>query len=242
MAQLMVRGEAYDLRKDGHLNQISEWNEQIAEALAERERITLTHEHWLIINLMRDFYSRYNLSPIKKLLKRDIAEKYGEAIASDEYLSKLFPGDYLKLAARIAGLPQPLLDAEPSQHIRSAPNPEKATHFVTEFNFGGKCYKVYPHGNLVNPGEWNEKLALCMADKEGIMLTDEHWEVIQFLRNFYFEYGITPMVNLLMKHMREHLGKEKSSQEYLYRLFPGGPSRQGSRIAGLPEPQGCIDP
>jgi tRNA 2-thiouridine synthesizing protein E len=61
------------------------------------------------------------------------------------------------------------------------------------------------------------------------------------MRQFYFKYGITPMVRLLMKNMRDELGASKGSNEYLYKLFPGGPSRQGSRIAGLPEPQGCID-
>jgi len=243
MTQLYVRGEAYDLRSDGHLDDLSEWNESIAEALAERERILLTHEHWLIINLMRDFYARYNIAPVKKLLKRDIAAKYGQAIACDEYLSKLFPCDVVKQASMIAGLPQPQLDAElePSSFIQSAPNPQDTSHFVDEFNFDGKTVKVYPNGNLVNLADWNEKLAAHLAEKENISLTDEHWEVINMLRSFYFDFGVTPMVNLLMKHLREKAGNEKSSREHLYKLFPGGPSRQGSRIAGLPEPQGCID-
>jgi tRNA 2-thiouridine synthesizing protein E len=50
------------------------------------------------------------------------------------------------------------------------------------------------------------------------------------------------MVKILMKYMAEDIGPEHASKEYLYRLFPKGPSRQGSRIAGLPEPQGCLDP
>jgi tRNA 2-thiouridine synthesizing protein E len=49
------------------------------------------------------------------------------------------------------------------------------------------------------------------------------------------------MVKLLIKHMAEEHGKDSANEEKLYKLFPGGPSRQGSRIAGLPEPQGCID-
>ena len=80
-----------------------------------------------------------------------------------------------------------------------------------------------------------------MAKKEGLDLTPEHWEILHFLRKFYFEYGITPMVKILQKHMQEELGEKLASREHLYGLFPAGPSRQGSRIAGLPEPQGCID-
>ena len=81
-----------------------------------------------------------------------------------------------------------------------------------------------------------------MAEGEGIELSEEHWEVLNFLREFYFTYGISPMVKILMKYMAEDLGPERASREHLYTLFPKGPSRQGSRIAGLPEPQGCIDP
>ncbi len=50
------------------------------------------------------------------------------------------------------------------------------------------------------------------------------------------------MVKILMKYMAEDIGPERASREHLYQLFPKGPARQGSRIAGLPEPQGCIDP
>ena len=79
-----------------------------------------------------------------------------------------------------------------------------------------------------------------MAQKEGLQLGDERWEVINYLRKFYFEYGVVPMVRLLMKYMKEHCGPERSSESYLYKLFPKGPSRPGSRIAGLPMPHGCV--
>jgi tRNA 2-thiouridine synthesizing protein E len=81
-----------------------------------------------------------------------------------------------------------------------------------------------------------------MAAKEGITLTEDHWEVINFLREFYFTYGISPMVKILMKYMAEDISPQRASKDYLYSLFPKGPSRQGSRIAGLPAPQGCLDP
>lgn len=245
MTALHVNTQDYELRQDGRLANLSEWNEDVAKALAEQDGLALTEEHWEIIRVMRDFYRTYNISPLRKLLKKAVAEQYGPAKATDEHLGRLFPRGIRLQGTRIAGIPVPLLDAELEQgnYTRAAAaKPEAAKHFVKEFEFEGKTYKVYPRGNLVNPGDWNEGLAEFLAQKEGITLTPEHWQVIEFLRKFYFQYGVSPMVRLLMKHMREQFGAEKSSEAYLYRLFPSGPSRQGSRIAGLPEPQGCIDP
>ncbi|RDH85051.1 MAG: sulfurtransferase TusE [endosymbiont of Galathealinum brachiosum] len=114
-------------------------------------------------------------------------------------------------------------------------------HFNDQFDFNGKSIKVYASGNLANLEDWNEALAVVLAKEEGIELIEEHWRVINFLRKFYFQYGVTPMVKVLIRHMTEELGKESANREHMYELFPGGPARQGSRIAGLPSPQGCID-
>ena len=72
-------------------------------------------------------------------------------------------------------------------------------------------------------------------------MTDEHWNVLNFLRGFYFQYGVAPMVKILIKHMSDEFGKENVNRDRMYELFPRGPAKQGSRIAGLPSPQGCID-
>lgn len=245
MHNLRVKENDYKLLADNRLAHLSDWSEDVAAALAEREGLTLTPEHWEIIGVMRDFYEQFNLSPVRKLLKRAIAEKLGAGKAAEEHLARLFPNDVLVQGTRIAGLPVPTLDAELENSVYATSVPtrtETVTHFVGEFEFGGRKRQVYPHGNLVNPEQWSEPLAEFLASKEGITLTPEHWEIIHFLRRFYFQYGISPMVRLLMKHMREHFGEQKSSEDYVYGLFPEGPSRQGSRIAGLPEPQGCIDP
>lgn len=50
------------------------------------------------------------------------------------------------------------------------------------------------------------------------------------------------MLGLLTTHMTEQYGPERASKAHLFGLYPAGPSRQGSRIARLPEPQGCLDP
>lgn len=245
MAGLNVKGTSYALSSDDRLVDVSAWTSDVAEAMAHKEGLTLTAEHWQVIDLMREFYQRFNISPVRKLLKKSIAEKYGPDKATEQHLLHLFPNDILIQGTRIAGIPVPLLDAELEQstYTKGADStPAETGHFIDQFEFDDKVYKVFPRGNLVNPDEWNESLAAFMAMKEGMTLTAEHWEVINYLRRFYFQFGISPMVKLLMKHMAESFGSEKSSEQYLYRLFPGGPARQGSRIAGLPEPQGCVDP
>jgi len=124
---------------------------------------------------------------------------------------------------------------------RSSTNKARVSHYNDQFDFNGKSVKVFASGNLVNLEDWNEGLADVLAKKEGIQLTDDHWKVINFLRKFYFQYGVTPMVKVLIRHMTEELGKEVANRQHMYQLFPGGPAKQGSRIAGLPSPQGCID-
>ncbi|MFV2055555.1 MAG: TusE/DsrC/DsvC family sulfur relay protein [Thiohalomonadales bacterium] len=241
MAELLEKGQKLILRPDGSLRHMADWSIEVAEELAKREGLQLSEQHWFILNIMRDYYRHYNISPVRKLLLKEIREKLGNDKATEGYLSKLFPRDVLRQGIRIAGLPTPLLDVElePVQHIQAAPTEKK--HFVDEFEFEGRGIRVYANGNIVDLSQWNESMAHVLAQKEGIVLSSEHFEVIEFIRNFYFKYGIVPMVKLLRKHMLQQLGQEKSSREYLYGLFPGGPARQGSRIAGLPEPQGCID-
>ena len=244
MSQIMLNGLPLQRLPDGHLQNLDDWTVDVCRKMAKEEGITLTDAHWEILDVMRQYYAIYNISPIYKLLKKEIAEKLTPQKASDDYLISLFPGGVLAQGIRLAGIPKPMLDAEleTPAFLHAASHEAKSPPAFKEFDFNGKRYQVHTMGNLVHLDDWSEELAQHLAEKESITLTDAHWEVIRFLRKFYFQYGITPMVRLLMKHMRQQLGADKSSEAYLYKLFPEGPSRQGSRIAGLPEPQGCIDP
>lgn len=229
----------------GGLRNLADWNESVAEALAARDKLKLTEAHWEIIRLMRAYYDNFRIAPIRKLLKVEIREHLGADKAGEGYLAALFPGDVLHQGTKVAGLPWPMLDAEIEQEFETSrvtgQMPASDAESVRDIQFQGRTYRVKGKGNLVNQDDWNESLAVFLAEQDGIALTPEHWEVIRYLRTFYFKYGIVPMVRLLMKHMRMELGADKGSEAYLYKLFPGGPSRQGSKIAGLPEPQGCID-
>jgi len=239
----LINGNNFNLTFDGRLVNLSDWTPEIAKAIAKEEGLELTDAHRDIINLMRDYYFTYNIAPILKLLKREIARKFGAERATDQAINSLFPSGVQYQGSKIAGIPVPMLDSElePSAHVRKSETPSASKHYNDSFDFRGQQIKVYHSGNLVNLDDWNEELAEHMAQQEGIELTDAHWVVLRYLRKFYFQYGITPMVKILMKHMGEELGTDVSDRNSLYRLFPRGPSRQGSRIAGLPTPQGCID-
>ncbi len=104
----------------------------------------------------------------------------------------------------------------------------------------GKRYETDPEGYLTDLNAWTPDLARAMANNEGITLTDEHWEVIRFLREYYREYGIAPSVRMLVRTIGERLGQDKAKSYYLYQLFPEGPAKQACKYAGLPKPTGCV--
>ena len=97
----------------------------------------------------------------------------------------------------------------------------------------GKSYETDEEGYLANINEWEPALADAMAAADGADLSDNHWEVINFLREYYEEYQIAPAIG-------KKLGKDKGNSKYLYELFPYGPAKQACKYAGLPKPTGCV--
>ena len=108
------------------------------------------------------------------------------------------------------------------------------------FEINGKTYETDEEGYLLNLAEWTKDAAEHMAEEEKVPLTYNHWEVINFLREYYNEYQIAPAVRVLTKAIGKKFGAEKGNSKYLYDLFPYGPAKQACKIAGLPKPTGCI--
>lgn len=108
------------------------------------------------------------------------------------------------------------------------------------FNINGKEIETDPEGYLRDLSDWSEDLARVIAEREGLVLTEAHWEVINFLREGYHSTGTVPNVRQLQKSFTKAYGPEKGSTKYLYGLFPYGPAKQACRIAGLPKPTGCV--
>ena len=90
-------------------------------------------------------------------------------------------------------------------------------------------------GFMEEPSLWNEKGAQAIAKTEGIdgELTEDHWKVINYLREYYLKNQIAPMIRRLTKETGFTL-KE------IYALFPSGPAKGACKLAGLPKPTGCV--
>jgi tRNA 2-thiouridine synthesizing protein E len=104
----------------------------------------------------------------------------------------------------------------------------------------GKTLDTDEEGYLANLSEWEPEVAQAMAEADECDLSDNHWEVINFLRSYYEEYQIAPAVRVLTKAIGKRLGKDKGNSKYLYYLYPYGPAKQACRYAGLPKPTGCV--
>jgi tRNA 2-thiouridine synthesizing protein E len=108
------------------------------------------------------------------------------------------------------------------------------------YQLNGTVIEVDEEGYIIDIGAWNPELADLIAADENIEMSEDHWEVVNFLRNYYEEYQIAPAVRVLTKAVKKSLGPEKGNSKYLYELFPYGPAKQACKIAGLPKPTGCI--
>ncbi|OVY38816.1 sulfurtransferase TusE [Klebsiella quasipneumoniae subsp. quasipneumoniae] len=108
------------------------------------------------------------------------------------------------------------------------------------FIFEGNEIETDSEGYLKDTTQWSEAMADVIAAQEGITLAVEHWEVVRFVREFYLEFNTSPAIRMLVKAMANKFGEEKNNSRYLYRLFPKGPAKQATKIAGLPKPVKCI--
>lgn len=95
-------------------------------------------------------------------------------------------------------------------------------------------------GFLGDPRAWNEDVATALAAREGLTLTDAHWEIIRFVREYYLRVQHLPNMRMFVKAVARTLGEEKGNSRYLYRLFPKGPLKYACMLAGLPKPPHCI--
>ncbi len=95
-------------------------------------------------------------------------------------------------------------------------------------------------GYITNLADWTPELAEVIAKAEDVEMTDEHWAVVNFLRDYYEEYQIAPAVRVLIKAIKKSMGPEVGNNKYMYELFPYGPAKQACKIAGLPKPTGCV--
>lgn len=102
------------------------------------------------------------------------------------------------------------------------------------FEHGGVSIDVDEDGFMNEPEKWNEDVAKALATTEGVDdLTEEHWKLVHYLRDYYLKYGIAPMIRKLCKETGFSLKK-------VYELFPSGPAKGACKVAGLSKPTGCV--
>jgi dissimilatory sulfite reductase related protein len=105
---------------------------------------------------------------------------------------------------------------------------------MAKTELGGKLIEVDEDGFIQDPDAWDERVAADLAKTEGVdNLTAEHWKLVRYLREYYLEFNMAPMIRKLCKSTGFPL-KE------IYELFPSGPAKGACKVAGLPKPTGCV--
>ncbi|WP_163648615.1 TusE/DsrC/DsvC family sulfur relay protein [Modicisalibacter sp. 'Wilcox'] len=104
---LTVEGRDVALDPEGYLVHLEDWTPAVAEALAAEEARTLTAEHWEILDILRDFYRRYEMAPAMRPLVKAVGQRLGPEKGRSLHLMRLFPDSPAKVASRLAGLPKP---------------------------------------------------------------------------------------------------------------------------------------
>jgi tRNA 2-thiouridine synthesizing protein E len=104
------------------------------------------------------------------------------------------------------------------------------------YEVNGKVLETTETGFLVSQDDWDRDVAEAIAAAEGLTLTQDHWDVIEYLREAYFEHnGEQPNNRAILKAMQQKWTGRSVDNKTLFDLFPGNPSKQAGKIAGLPE-------
>ncbi len=106
---------------------------------------------------------------------------------------------------------------------------------MAQIELAGKTYEVDEDGFLQELDKWSQEFAQAYAKEEGIegTLTEEHWKIINYLRNYYQQFGVAPMIRKICKETGVDMKK-------LYQLYPTGPAKGACKLAGLAKPTGCV--
>ncbi len=105
---------------------------------------------------------------------------------------------------------------------------------MSSIDVKGQQIEVDEDGFLVDPDVWNQDIVEAFAKLEDVTeLTEDHWKVINYLRDYYKQFGIAPMIRKLCKDTGFSL-------KQIYDMFPSGPAKGACKLAGLPKPTGCV--
>lgn len=117
---------------------------------------------------------------------------------------------------------------------------------TSELQVNGRAIARDGDGYLKSLSDWDRDVATALAADEGIVLTAEHWQVIDIIRAFHAEYRISPATRVLVKAVGRTLGAGKGNSSWLMQRFTStrhptqSPALVIARIAGLPRPANCL--
>jgi TusE/DsrC/DsvC family sulfur relay protein len=211
------KGKMYRVDSEGFLADYDSWDENFAEAMASEAKIPgrLTPEHWKVLRFIRETFKQTGACP----LVYQTCKANGLRLKD---LKRLFPAGYLRGACKLSGITykERLVDyyGEKVSEFQEAAQP----------GLKEKVYRVNVQGFLIDPTEWDENFAIHKAQemkmKEG--LTDRHWEIIHFLREYSKQNGTVPT-------LFETCETNQIELEELESLFPDRYHRGAVKIAGL---------
>jgi len=101
----------------------------------------------------------------------------------------------------------------------------------------GKILETDEEGFLLDPSLWDRAIAERIALDEALDMTSQHWEVVNYVRNYFEEHHSVPEARVLLKAMETMMGKDRATRKYLYQLFPYGYGQQACKIAGMTKPR-----
>jgi tRNA 2-thiouridine synthesizing protein E len=100
----------------------------------------------------------------------------------------------------------------------------------------GKVLETTDSGYLASADDWDKEVGEAIAAAEGLSLTQDHWDVIEYLRDAFINHnGEQPNNRAILKAMQDKWPERKVDNKTLFDLFPGNPSKQAGKVAGLPE-------
>jgi tRNA 2-thiouridine synthesizing protein E len=105
---------------------------------------------------------------------------------------------------------------------------------MPDFKVGDMTLEIDEDGFIQEPARWDENVAAALALTEGVTdLTEAHWKLVKYLRDYYLKFGVAPMIRKVCKETGLKLNE-------IYQLFPSGPAKGACKVAGLPKPTGCV--
>ena len=214
MATFEFANKQYAIDSDEFLADFSAWDENFARGIAPKVGIIsgLSEDHWRVIHFIRGQYQKTGKCPL-------VYETARMNRLHLQELKKLFPAGYLRGACKLAGI------TYKEGYLEQSWVEDFAEQVATAAE--GKTYEVNLRGFLVNPSQWDKRYALYRAwEMKMPKLTDQHWKVLEFLRESFAKNNIVPTVYETCE--ANHLELED-----LQRLFPDGYHRGAIKLAGL---------